>query len=151
MRFCSLQIEKLCKVASKPLVVTYTGLIQACLDAGNIHDAILVFQQMEQYCSPNLVTCNIMLKGYLENNMFEDAKKLLNKMLDNGSHINKRSDYAYSFNTMLDAYFAEKRWEELEFIYKKMLSHGFHFNSKRHLHMIVKASQVGKVTISSLV
>ncbi|KAK4778984.1 hypothetical protein SAY86_006512 [Trapa natans] len=144
------QIEKLCKVASKPLVVTYTGLIQACLDSGNIHDSISIFQHMEQYCSPNLVTVNIMLKGYLENNMFEDGKKLLSKMLENGDHIHKRNQRdwimpdAYSFNTMLDACFAEKRWEELELFYKKMLSHGFCYNAKRHLHMIIEASKVGK-------
>ncbi|KAI4343115.1 hypothetical protein MLD38_027653 [Melastoma candidum] len=29
-----LLIDKICKVASKPLVVTYTGLIQTCLDTG---------------------------------------------------------------------------------------------------------------------
>ncbi|XP_031404821.1 pentatricopeptide repeat-containing protein At1g30610, chloroplastic [Punica granatum] len=145
------QIERICKVASKPLVVTYTGLIQACMDSGNIQDGVSIFQQMEQHCSPNLVTCNIMLKAYLGNNMFEDAKKLLFKMLDDGSHISNRSDYrvrvvpdAYSFNTMLDACVAEKRWEDLEFVYKKMLSHGFHFNLKRHLHVVLEASRVGK-------
>lgn len=58
------QVDKICKVASKPLVVTYTGLIQACLTNGNIHDATSIFNHMQKYCSPNTVTCNIMLKAY---------------------------------------------------------------------------------------
>ncbi|KAM1350595.1 hypothetical protein ACFX2F_004531 [Malus domestica] len=31
-----MQIEKICKVANKPLVVSYTGLIQPCLEAGSL-------------------------------------------------------------------------------------------------------------------
>lgn len=139
-------------MANKPLVVTYTGIIQACLDSGKIQDGISIFQQMEKYCSPNLVTCNIMLKAYIENDMFEEANKLFLKMLEDSSHISSRSDYnvrvipdVYTFNTMLDACLKEKRWEELEYVYEKMLNFGYHFNSKRHLSIVVDASRAGKV------
>ncbi|KAG6794195.1 hypothetical protein POTOM_003433 [Populus tomentosa] len=114
-------IEKICKVANKPLVVTYTGLIQACLDCGNIQNAVYIFNQMRNFCPPNLVTCNIMLKAYLEHGLFEEANELFNKMLDDGNHISRRSDYKF-----------------------RMLRHGFHFNANRHLRMVLDASGAGK-------
>lgn len=146
------QIEKICNVANKPLVVTFTGLIQACLNAGNIQDGALIFNKMHNFCSPNLVTCNIMLKAYLAHGMFEEAKELFHKMSEDGNRISRISDYKvrvipdiYTFNTMLDACNAEKRWDDFENIYKRMLHHGFHFNEKRHLRMILNASRAGKV------
>nr|TKR79431.1 pentatricopeptide repeat-containing protein [Populus alba] len=151
-------IEKICKVANKPLVVTYTGLIQACLDSGNIQNAVYIFNQMRNFCPPNLVTCNIMLKAYLEHGLFEEANELFNKMLDDGNHISRRSDYMfrvipdiYTFNTMLDASIAEKRWDDFEYIYQNMLRHGFHFNANRHLRMVLDASRAGKVLLKSIV
>ncbi|KAH7545584.1 hypothetical protein FEM48_Zijuj01G0109000 [Ziziphus jujuba var. spinosa] len=145
------QIKKICKVANKPLVVTYTGLVQACLDSGNIQDAEYIFNQMKDFCSPNLVTCNIMLKAYLEHGMFKEAKELFLEMLEDGNHISSKSDYKvrvipdiYTFNTLLDACTAEKRWDDFEYVFKRMLHHGFHFNAKRHLRMILDASRAGK-------
>ncbi|XP_073263891.1 pentatricopeptide repeat-containing protein At1g30610, chloroplastic-like [Populus alba] len=144
-------IEKICKVANKPLVVTYTGLIQACLHSGNIQNAVHIFNQMRNFCPPNLVTCNIMLKAYLEHGLFEEANELFNKMLDDGNHIGRRSDYKfrvipdiYTFNTMLDASIAENMWDDFEYVYQKMLRHGFHFNANRHLRMVLDASRAGK-------
>ncbi|XP_057501873.1 pentatricopeptide repeat-containing protein At1g30610, chloroplastic isoform X2 [Actinidia eriantha] len=92
------QIDKICKVANKPLVVTYTGLIQACLDAGNIQHGAHIFNRMHKFCSPNLVTCNIMLKAYLEHGMFEEAKEqqwddfeyVYKQMLHYGFHFNAK-------------------------------------------------------------
>lgn len=146
-----MQIEKICKVANKPLVVTYTGLIQACLDSGNIQNAAFIFNQMHEFCSPNLITCNVMLKAYLEHRMFEEAKELFGKMLGDGNRISSKSDYndrvlpdIYTFNTMIDACDAEKRWHDLEYVYERMLRHGFHFNAKRHLRIILDASRAGK-------
>ncbi|KAL6332292.1 hypothetical protein AAG906_004854 [Vitis piasezkii] len=146
-----MQIEKICKVANKPLVVTYTGLIQACLDSGNIQNAAFIFNQMHEFCSPNLITCNVMLKAYLEHRMFEEAKELFGKMLGDGNRISSKSDYndrvlpdIYTFNTMIDACNAEKRWDDLEYVYEWMLHHGFHFNAKRHLRIILDASRAGK-------
>lgn len=147
-----LQIDKICRVANKPLVVTYTGLIQACLESGNIQNGVYIFNHMYKFCSPNLVTCNIMLKAYLEHEMFEEAKGLFQKLVESGNHISSKLDYKdrvipdiYTFNLMLDACTIRQRWEDLEFIYKRMLQHGFHFNAKRHLRMIMDACRAGKV------
>ncbi|KAM7263245.1 hypothetical protein ACFE04_000928 [Oxalis oulophora] len=145
------QIDKICKVANKPLVVTYTGLMQACLEAGNVENAVFIFDQMKNFCSPNLVTCNILLKGYLEHGMFEEAKKLFERMLDDGKHITNKSDYkfrvipdTYTFNTMLDACLGENRWDDIEYVYGRMLQNGYHFNTKHHLHIVLEASRAGK-------
>ncbi|XP_050367964.1 pentatricopeptide repeat-containing protein At1g30610, chloroplastic [Argentina anserina] len=144
-----MQIEKICKVANKPLVVTYTGLIQACLDAGSIENGAYVFNQMENFCSPNLVTCNVMLKGYLDHGMYEEAKMLFQKMLEDGFH--SKSGYElrvtpdiYTFNTLLEACITEKRWDDFEAFYKRMLQSGYNFNVKRHLRMILDGWKAGK-------
>ncbi|XP_057980925.1 pentatricopeptide repeat-containing protein At1g30610, chloroplastic isoform X2 [Malania oleifera] len=146
-----MQIEKMCGVANKPLVVTYTGLIQASLDSGNIQNGAYIFNEMRKFCHPNLVTFNIMIKAYVGHGMFKEAKELFQKMLDDGNHIRSTFDYKtrvmpdiYSFNTMLDACIAEKRWDEFEFVYRVMLNHGYYFNAKRHLRMILEASRAGK-------
>lgn len=109
---------------------------------------------MKDFCSPNLVTCNIMLKAYLEHGMFKEAKELFLEMLEDGNHISSKSDYKvrvipdiYTFNTLLDACTAEKRWDDFEYVFKRMLHHGFHFNAKRHLRMILDASRAGKVCL----
>ncbi|KHN39846.1 Pentatricopeptide repeat-containing protein, chloroplastic [Glycine soja] len=145
------QIDKICKVANKPLVVTYTGLMQASLDAGNIQDGAYIFEKMKEICAPNLVTCNIILKAYLEHGMFQEAKVLFEQMSENANRLRGNTDYkmlvvpdTYSFNTMLDACVAEKRWDYFDHVYQRMLYHGYHFNPKRHLRMILEASKAGK-------
>ncbi|KAM1217206.1 hypothetical protein TB2_013200 [Malus domestica] len=95
------QIENICKVANKPLIVTYTGLIQVCLDARSVENVAYVFKQMENVCSPNLVTYNIMLKPYLDHGMFEKAKDLFLRMLDDGNNITSRSCKFYIEQTLV--------------------------------------------------
>ncbi|KAM1008069.1 hypothetical protein ACFX2A_004649 [Malus domestica] len=58
----------------------------ACITVGSlipsfllVENAAYVFKQMENFCSPNLVTCNIMLKAYLDHGMFEKARDLFLK------------------------------------------------------------------------
>ncbi|XP_026428066.1 pentatricopeptide repeat-containing protein At1g30610, chloroplastic-like [Papaver somniferum] len=146
-----MQIEKLCKVANKPLFVTYTGLIQACLDSGSVQNGSYIFDQMHKFCSPNVVTYNIMLKGYLDHGLFEKAKDLFQQMLDDSKQITSIADYKsrvvpdnYTFNTMLDACIAEKKWDDFTFVYQQMLHHGCHFNTKRHIKMLLEACRAGK-------
>ncbi|KAJ1401465.1 Tetratricopeptide-like helical domain superfamily [Sesbania bispinosa] len=146
-----MQIDKICKVANKPLVVTHTGLMQASLDSGHIQDGAYIFEKMKEICAPNLVTCNIMLKAYLAHGMFQEAKELFEQMLENTNNLSESTDYKmrvipdiYTFNIMLDACVTEKRWDYFEYVYQRMLYHGYHFNPKRHLRMILEASRAGK-------
>lgn len=108
---------------------------------------------MKDVCSPNLVTCNIMLKAYAEHGLFEEAMKLFQKMSEDSKRITREYDNKglvipdiYTFNTMLDACISEKRWDDLERVYRRMLHHGFHFNAKRHIRMILDASRAEKVS-----
>lgn len=149
-----MQVNKVCRVATKPLVVTYTGLIQTCLDSGNIQNGVYIFKHMRKFCSPNLVTCNIMLKAYLDHEMFEEAKELFEKLLESGNHISSTSDYKdrvipdnYTFNLMLDACAVQHRWDDLEYVYRRMLQHEYHFNTKRHLRVIMDACRAGKMEL----
>ncbi|KAF3676903.1 Pentatricopeptide repeat-containing protein, chloroplastic [Capsicum annuum] len=148
------QMGKICKVATKPLVVTYTGLIQACLDSGDIQSGAYIFNHMHQFCSPNLITYNIMLKAYLDGGMFEEAKQMFFKLLDNGNSISSKSDSKdkvfpdiYTFNLMLDACAAAKKWDDLEFAYSHMLKYGYHFNAKRHIQIVLDSCTAGKVEL----
>lgn len=156
--FNVLQIDKICQVANKPLVVTYTGLMQACLESGDVENGAYIFNHMQKFCSPNLVTCNIMLKAFLDHGRFEEAKQLFLKLLENGNSISREEDYKvkvipdiYTFNTMLDACAVGKKWDDLEFAYTQMLRYGNHFNAKRHLRLIFDARRAGKVLSSTIV
>ncbi|KAL1205052.1 Pentatricopeptide repeat-containing protein [Cardamine amara subsp. amara] len=144
-------LKKICRVANKPLVVTYTGLIQACLDSGNIKNAAYIFDQMKEVCNPNLVTCNIMLKAYLQGGLFEEARELFQKMSEDGNHLKSGSDFesrvlpdTYTFNTILDVCAQQEKWDDFCYAYREMLRHGYHFNGKRHLRMVLEASRAGK-------
>ncbi|MQL83978.1 hypothetical protein Taro_016476 [Colocasia esculenta] len=149
-----LQIDKICKVAQKPLVVTYTGLIQTCLDSGSIQNAMYIFNEMHKFCSPNVVTCNVMLKSYVEHGMFQEAKCLFLKMLQGNKFVIQKADLKgnvipdkFTFNTMMDACIDAKCWDDFEYAYQQMLHYGFHFDAKRHLRMVMKASRGGKVQL----
>ncbi|KAL6845396.1 hypothetical protein ACP4OV_024891 [Aristida adscensionis] len=145
-----LQVEKICKVAKKPLVVTYTGLIQTCIDNGSMENAKYIFNEMCNYCSPNNVTCNIMLKSYLEHGMFEDAKDLLQNILN--GRIRSKVDTSqnavadkFTFNTFMEACAEAKMWNDFEYVFREMLSNGYHFDERRHLRMVLDAYRSGKI------
>ncbi|RCV26705.1 hypothetical protein SETIT_5G267700v2 [Setaria italica] len=144
-----LQVEKICKVANKPLVVTYTGLIQTCIDNGSMENAKYIFNEMCSYCSPNTVTCNIMLKLFLEHGMLEDAKDLLQDILN--GRIRSKADSSqtatadkFTFNTFMEACAASQRWDDFEYAFREMLSKGYHFDERRHLRMVLDAYRNGK-------
>lgn len=145
-----LQVEKICKVANKPLVVTYTGLIQACIDNGSMANAKYIFNEMCNYCSPNTVTCNIMLKSFVERGMLEDAKDLLQDILN--GRIRSKVDSSqtatadkFTFNTFMEACAAAQRWDDFEYAFHEMLSRRYHFDERRHLRMVLDAYRNGKV------
>ncbi|KAJ4754837.1 Pentatricopeptide repeat-containing protein [Rhynchospora pubera] len=134
-----LQIDKICKVAKKPLVVTYTGLIQACIDSNNIENARYIYNQMQNFCTPNVITCNIMLKSYKQRKMFDEAKGLLTEMI-NGKVVPDK----FTFNTMMEACVENGKFEDFEWVFLQMLRHGHHFDARRHLKMVMDAFRAGK-------
>ncbi|EPS70038.1 hypothetical protein M569_04720, partial [Genlisea aurea] len=141
------QVSKICRVANRPLVVTYTGLMQACLDAGYVVSGAYIFNHMQKFCSPNLVTHNIMLRGFLDHGRYQEAKTLFMKMLNSSKEEDcegRVTPDTYSFNTMLEACAVEKEWDDLEHLYVEMLKCGHHFNAKRHLQHVLDAHRAGK-------
>ncbi|KAJ0975791.1 hypothetical protein J5N97_017756 [Dioscorea zingiberensis] len=149
-----LQIDKICKVAKKPLVVTYTGLIQTCLDSGSVENGTYIFKQMQKFCPPNTVTYNIMLKSYIEHGMLDTAKEVFQNMLDRSRQIISKADSRqavvpdkFTFNTMIEACAEAKNWDDFENIYGQMLHHGFYFDKKRHLRLVLDAFRAGKAQV----
>ncbi|KAF3325717.1 pentatricopeptide repeat-containing protein [Carex littledalei] len=134
-----LQIDKICKVAKKPLVVTYTGLIQTCIDSNNIENARYIFNQMQNFCAPNLITYNIMLKSYKQEKMFDDAKGLFNEII-NGKVVPDK----FTFNTMMEVCVENGKFEDFERVFLQMLRHGHHFDARKHLKMVMDAFKAGK-------
>ncbi|PKA62106.1 Pentatricopeptide repeat-containing protein [Apostasia shenzhenica] len=145
------QINKISKVAKKPLVVTYTGLIQACLNSKSIENAAYIFNQMHKFCSPNLITYNIMLKAYVEYGKFDEAKNLFGKILAGSHEISSKAELSqkvlpdkFTFNTMMEACAATSNWDDFENCYREMLHHGYHFDVKRHMKLVFDAYRAGK-------
>ncbi|WOL03381.1 pentatricopeptide repeat-containing protein [Canna indica] len=152
-----LQMNKICKVAKKPLVVTYTGLIQACIDSGSIENATFIFKEMHKFCSPNIITCNIMLKSYIDHGMFEEAKDLFLKLLDGDYQITNRVGLTqkvapdkFTFNTMMEACAQMQKWDDFENAYRQMLNYGHHFDTRRHQRLVLDAFRAGKVQLLEL-
>lgn len=147
-----LQVEKLCKCpSSKPLAVTFTGLIQSCAAAGHIHDCVSIFQYMQEFCAPNIGTINAMIKVYGQNNMFEEAKLLFEGIkkgrmgLQNpGGSDSRLSPDIFTYNLMLEACAVAHQWEYLENLYKQMVLRGHSIDQNQHAWLIVAASKSGK-------
>ncbi|XP_020576653.1 pentatricopeptide repeat-containing protein At1g30610, chloroplastic [Phalaenopsis equestris] len=148
------QIKKISKVAKKPLVVTYTGLIQACVESGSIENATYIFNQMNSFCSPNVITFNIMLKSYIQHGMFEEAKSLFQRILSDSHEINGEDEFSrkvfpdkFTFNTMMEACAAASKWDDFEDFFREMIRHGYHFDEKRHMRLVFDAWRAGKKSI----
>ncbi|WVZ69308.1 hypothetical protein U9M48_018114 [Paspalum notatum var. saurae] len=144
-----LQVDKICKVANKPLVVTYTGLIQTCIDNGSMENAKYIFNEMCNYNSPNTVTCNIMLKSYVKHGMLEDARDLLQNILNGRVRSKADSNQVatadkFTFNTFMEACAEAKRWNDFEYAFREMLLNKYHFDERRHLRMVLDAYRNGK-------
>lgn len=113
-----------------------------------------IFKQMQNFCSPNTVTFNIMLKSYIEHGMLEEAKALFKKMLDLSHQISSKADSRlaavpdkFTFNTMIEAFAEAKQWDDSANTYMQMLHHGFYFDKKRHLRLVLDAFREGKVLL----
>ncbi|XP_068656834.1 pentatricopeptide repeat-containing protein At5g67570, chloroplastic [Aristolochia californica] len=140
------EVVKLKKLPfTKPLEVTFTGMILSCMDGGHIHDCLSVFEQMKIHCSPNVGTINVMLKVYGQNDMFARAKELFEgiRNISTGEETFLGPD-AYSYNAMLEASASAHQWEYFEHVYKEMVLHDHHLDQKRHASMLVEASKAGK-------
>ncbi|KAG8384268.1 hypothetical protein BUALT_Bualt04G0100700 [Buddleja alternifolia] len=148
-----LEIEKLKKLRpTRPLAVTFTGMIMSCMDGGHIHDCISIFGHITSLMAPDIGIVNAMLKVYGRNDMFLKAKELFEKTkrTDLGSEIvtHDRDVFpkpdAYTFGSMLEASASALQWEYFEYVYKEMTLSDHQLNQRKHSALLVEASRAGK-------
>lgn len=150
-----LQVEKIKRLShSRPLEVTFTGMIASSMDGGHIDDCIHIFEYMKDHCDPNIGTINTMLKVYGRNDMFSRAKELFEDVKvaksdlfgpqEDGSGSSVIPD-VYTYSEMLEASASAHQWEYFEHVYKEMTLSGYQLDQNKLLPLLVKASRAGKV------
>ncbi|KAF6159742.1 hypothetical protein GIB67_030000 [Kingdonia uniflora] len=145
-----MEVEKMKRLPlTKPLVVTFTGMILSCLEGGHVKDCISVFQTMSNHCSSNIGTINAMLKVYGRNDMFAEAKELFEETKVMDSACRGTSSFSldpdiYTYSSILEASAVAHQWEYFEYVYKEMPLSGFQIDQNKHAWLLVEASRAGK-------
>ncbi|CAK9172305.1 unnamed protein product [Ilex paraguariensis] len=148
------EIEKLKRLPrTKPLEVTFTGMILSSMDGGHIDDCVSIFEHSKDHCAPDIGIVNAMLKVYAQNDMFSKAKDLFEEtktanpgfnMCRNDNTSSSVSPDAYTYSSMLKASARALQWEYFEYVYKEMALSGYQLNPKKHAVLLVEASRAGK-------
>ncbi|KAL5755095.1 hypothetical protein ACOSP7_023315 [Xanthoceras sorbifolium] len=140
---------------SKPLEITFTGLITSSMDGGHVDECISIFQRMKDHCKPNIGTINTMLKVYGRNDMFSKAKELFEEITraSSGYYTSPASDTTflkpdeYTYSSMLEASARAHQWEYFEYVYKGMALSGYQLDQSKHILLLVEASKSGKCNL----
>ncbi|XP_020574511.1 pentatricopeptide repeat-containing protein At5g67570, chloroplastic isoform X2 [Phalaenopsis equestris] len=145
----TMEVEKLRRLPhTKPLEVTFTGMILASLDGGYVNDCISIYEFMKDYCTPNIGTINAMLKVYGRSDMFAKAKHLFESIKKIYLHSEASAEAlepdAFTFSTMLEACASACQWEFFEYVYKEMALYGYSLEISKHSWLLVEASKAGK-------
>lgn len=138
---------------TKPLEVTFTGMIMSSMDGGHIADCISIFEHMKALCVPNIGTINTMLKVYGRSDMFSKAKELFEvvKRPNSDSYTSQNGGAAalipdeYTYRSMLEASASALQWEYFEYVYREMALSGYQLDQSKHASLLVEASKAGKV------
>ncbi|KAG5528425.1 hypothetical protein RHGRI_029189 [Rhododendron griersonianum] len=147
-----LEVEKLKKLPhTKPLEVTFTGMIMSSLRGGHIHGCISMFQHIKDHCVIDIGIINAMLKVYGKNDMFSKAKELFEETKSMKSDSNSLNDLgsslsadAYTYCMMLKASASAHQWEYFECVYKEMALSGYVLDQSKHVSLLIKAARAGK-------
>ncbi|KDP32082.1 hypothetical protein JCGZ_12543 [Jatropha curcas] len=140
-----LEVKKMKKLRhSKPLEVTFTGMIMSSLDGGYLNDCISIFEYMKAHCIPNIGTINIMLKVYGQNDLFSEAKELFEEMKGAIGAFTSIVPDEYTYSSMLKASASALQWEYFELVYKEMAFSGYQLDQRKHASLLVEASRAGK-------
>ncbi|PKU70645.1 Pentatricopeptide repeat-containing protein [Dendrobium catenatum] len=144
-------VEKLKKLPhTKPLEVTFTGMILASLAGGYVKECISIYDYMKDHCTPNIGTINAMLKVYGCSDMFAKAKQLFEAVKDAylgveaSAEVTALKPDAYTFTSMLVASASACQWEFFEHVYKEMALYGCMLDMSKHSWLLVEASKAGK-------
>ena len=138
---------------TRPLAVTFTGMIMSSMRGGYINDSISIFENMKTHCVPNIGTINIMLKVYGRNDMFSKAKELFEEVKgansDSCSSLDGHNAFLipdeYTYSSMLEASASAHQWEYFEYVYKEMVLSGYQLDQSKHALLLLEASRTGKV------
>nr|XP_011466101.1 PREDICTED: pentatricopeptide repeat-containing protein At5g67570, chloroplastic [Fragaria vesca subsp. vesca] len=148
-----LQVEKMKNVTNtKPLEVTFTGMIKSSMEGGHIDDCVSIFEHMKNHCSPNIGTINTMLKVFGHTDMFSKAKELFEETkaaksdsdpsLEGGGSSLVPDEYTYT--SMLKASASALQWEYFEYVYKEMALSGYQIDQSKNASILMEASRAGK-------
>ncbi|KAK9066999.1 hypothetical protein SSX86_014323 [Deinandra increscens subsp. villosa] len=136
---------------TRPLVVTFTGMILSSMDGGHIGNCIRIFDISQEHCSPDIGIINAMLKVYGRSDMFLEAKELFeDTKRSNGHNISVGRDGpfvnpdAYTYGEMLRVSASSHQWEYFDFVYKEMVFSGYQLDQNKHSFLLVEASRAGK-------
>ncbi|KAH0700415.1 pentatricopeptide repeat-containing protein At5g67570, chloroplastic [Solanum tuberosum] len=149
-----LEIEKLKMLRrTRPLAVTFTGMILSSMDGGHIDGCICIYEHSKKHCEPDIGIINAMLKVYGKNDMFYKAKELFEwaKTESSGPQLSQddfssaRRPDAYTYTSMLESSAFSLQWEYFEYVYKEMALAGYLLDQSRHAYLLVEASKAGKV------
>ncbi|GFY86639.1 tetratricopeptide repeat (TPR)-like superfamily protein [Actinidia rufa] len=149
-----LEVEKLKKLPrTKPLEVTFTGMIMSSMNGGHVHGCISIFQHIKDRYAIDIGIINAMLKVYGMNDMFSKAKELFEETKRVKSDSNQSPDGfgssltpdAYTYSTMLEASAGALQWEYFEYVYREMALSGYPLDQSKHAFLLVKASRAGKL------
>ena len=149
-----LQVQKLKKLPhTKPLEVTFTGMIMSSMDGGHVHNCISIFQHIKDHCTLDIGIINAMLKIYGKNDMFSKARELFEEIKRPKSDSDCSPDGfaspvvpdVYTYSTMLEASASALQWEYFEYVYREMALSGFLLDQSKHASLLVEASIAGKV------
>lgn len=141
-----LEVKKLKKFPhTKPLEVTFTGMIMSSFKGGHIDSCISIFQHIKEHCAVDIGIVNAMLKVYGRNDMFSKAKELFEatKSVKSDSTSSLSAD-AYTYSMMLEASASAHQWEYFECVYKEMALSGYLLDQSKHVSLLIKAARAGK-------
>ncbi|XP_024961519.1 pentatricopeptide repeat-containing protein At5g67570, chloroplastic isoform X3 [Cynara cardunculus var. scolymus] len=111
-----LEIRKMKRLhLTRPLVVTFTGLIVSSLDGGHI-----------------------------AKELFEDTKRCNGHNISLGRDGPFVSPDAYTYGEMLRVSASAHQWEYFDYVYKEMIFSGYQLDQKKHAFLLVEASRAGK-------
>ncbi|CAN4079793.1 unnamed protein product [Withania somnifera] len=149
-----LEIEKLKMLRhTRPLAVTFTGMILSSRDGGHIDGCICIYEHSKQHCEPDIGIINAMLKVYGKNDMFYKAKELFEwaktespgPQLSRDNFSSSRRPDQYTYTSMLESSACSLQWEYFEYVYREMALAGYLLDQNRHAYLLVEASKAGKV------
>lgn len=133
--------------------VTFTGMVLAAMDGGDVNGCISIFEHCKRCCNPDIGIINAMLKVYVRNDMFLEARELFEETRsDSPASRNCQNDWAsslspdiYTFSLMLEASASAMQWEYFDYVYKEMTLCGYQLHQNKHASLLVEASRAGKV------